>query len=373
MCYQDQTEILEHKTYYYPQKFELENGKTLPEFELVYHTWGTFDPQKNNVVWICHALTGNADPSDWWKGLVGENDLFNPKDYFIICANVLGSPYGSTSPLSINPETQQKYYTEFPAVTIRDMVRAFDLLREELGIERIYMGLGGSLGGQQVVEWAIMQPDIFDNLVLMATNAQHSPWGIAFNETQRMAIYADPTWNEHRDDAGQAGLEAARATALLSYRTYEMYELAQKEQTHEKLADYKASSYQRYQGLKLVNRFNVHCYLTLANAMDSHNVARGRGSIQNALRQVKARTQVIGVTTDMLFPIPEQRTLTEHIPNARLVEIHSRYGHDGFLVETPSLTDVIGKFMEDYVPLAFVRSNDHKVVVDYSKPKIPQK
>ncbi len=358
---------MEHHIYKHHEKFRLENGAYLPELQIAYCTWGTFNPQKNNVVWICHALTGNAEPSDWWAGLVGEHDLFNPTDYFIICANVLGSPYGSTNPLSINPETGKKYYTDFPDITIRDVINAFDLVRQDLGIQKIYMGIGGSLGGQQAIEWAISQADIFENLVLLATNAQHSPWGIAFNETQRMAIFADPTWSEHRDDAGQAGLKAARATALLSYRTYRMYELSQTEDTHEKFDDFKASSYQRYQGIKLANRFNVFSYLTLSKMMDSHNVARGRGSIENALQQVKARTQVIGITTDILFPIPEQRILTQYISNARLVEIHSRYGHDGFLVETPSLTDVIGKFMADYVPLAFVRSNDHKVIVDYTE------
>lgn len=358
---------MEHHVYKYSQKFQLENGAYLPQMQIAYCTWGTYDPAKNNVVWICHALTGNAEPSDWWAGLIGENDLFNPEDYFIVCANVLGSPYGSTNPLSINPETGEKYYADFPDITIRDVVRAFDLVRQDLGIEKIYISLGGSLGGQQAVEWAILQPEVFENLVLLATNAQHSPWGIAFNETQRMAIFADSTWNERRDDAGQAGLKAARATALLSYRTYRMYELSQTESTTEKLDDFKASSYQQYQGLKLANRFDVFSYLTLSKMMDSHNVARGRESIEKALAQVKARTQVIGITTDILFPIPEQRILTQCIPNARLVEIHSRYGHDGFLVETPSLTNVIGKFMEDYVPLAFVRSNDHKVVVNYAE------
>lgn len=354
-------------TYKYPNKFQLENGSYLPEIEIAYCTWGTFDPKKNNVVWVFHALTGNANPTDWWRGLVGKHDLFNPKDYFIICSNVLGSPYGSTNPLSINPKTGKKYYTDFPNITIRDVVRAFDLLRQHLGIHNVYMSIGGSLGGQQAVEWAILQPDVFENMVLLATNAQHSPWGIAFNETQRMAIYADTTWNEHRDDAGKNGLKAARAIALLSYRTYQMYAISQTEDSNNKLDDFKASSYQNYQGVKLMNRFDVFSYLTLSKMMDSHNVARDRGSIKNALQQIQARTQVIGITTDTLFPISEQRILTEYIPNARLVEIHSRYGHDGFLVETPSLTNIIQKFMEDYLPLAFTRSNDHKIVVNYKE------
>lgn len=324
--------------------FVLENGATLPELQIAYHTYGKLNATKSNVVWICHALTANADVADWWKGLVGEGFLINPAEHFIVCANILGSCYGTSSPTTHNIITNETYFVDFPQVTVKDMVKAHDLLRQSLGIEQIETCIGGSMGGQQALEWAILQPDLFKKLILLATNARHSPWGIAFNESQRMAIYADSTWNERRQDAGQAGLSAARSIALLSYRNYGTYLNRQSEETNEKTGDYKASSYQNYQGLKLVRRFNVLSYLILSKAMDSHNVGRGQVSIENALAQIKAKTLVIGITSDMLFPPSEQQFLAKHIPNAQYIEIDSPYGHDGFLVETTKLTEVLKKF-----------------------------
>ncbi len=257
------------KFFHYRKPFELEGGAILPELQIAYHTYGTLNEAKDNVVWVCHALTANADVADWWNGLVGEGFLIDPKEHFIVCANMLGSCYGSSSPTTHNLITNETYYIDFPQVSVKDMVKAHDLLRQELGIEEISVCIGGSMGGQQVLEWAILQPEIFKKLVLLATNAKHSPWGIAFNESQRLAIYADSTWNELRQDAGQAGLCAARSIALLSYRNYGTYVNRQSEETNEKTDDFKASSYQRYQGVKLVRRFNVLSYLILSKAMDS--------------------------------------------------------------------------------------------------------
>jgi homoserine O-acetyltransferase len=203
------------------------------------------------------------------------------------------------------------------------------------------------MGGQQAMEWAILQPNLFKKLVLLATNAQHSPWGIAFNESQRLAIYADSSWSERRHDAGQAGLSAARSIALLSYRNYQTYQSRQSEDTDEKIDDFKASSYQRYQGLKLVRRFNVLSYLILSKAMDSHNVGRGRESREKALNQIRAKTLVIGITSDILFPPSEQQFLARHIPDAQYIEIDSPYGHDGFLVETEKISAILKDFLHD--------------------------
>lgn len=336
------------KFFHHRKPFELESGAVLPELQIAYHTYGTLNEAKNNVVWICHALTANADVADWWNGLVGENFLIDPAKNFIVCANMLGSCYGSSSPTTHNLITNETYYIDFPQVSVKDMVRAHDLLRQELGIDEIGVCIGGSMGGQQALEWAILQPKIFQKLILLATNAKHSPWGIAFNESQRLAIYADPTWNERRQDAGQAGLCAARSIALLSYRNYGTYVNRQSEETNEKTDDFKASSYQRYQGIKLVRRFNVLSYLILSKAMDSHNVGRGRATVEEALRTIKAKTLVIGITSDILFPPSEQEFLAKHIPNAQYIEIDSPYGHDGFLVETEKITEVLKEFLESY-------------------------
>ncbi|WP_129715056.1 homoserine O-acetyltransferase [Pedobacter sp. SYP-B3415] len=335
------------QTYTHPKLFKLENGKKLRKLQLAYQTYGKLNANKDNVIWVCHALTANADVFDWWEGLFGENALFNPKEHFIICANVLGSHYGTTSPLSINPVTGQPYYLSFPAISIRDMAGAHKVLADSLGIGTIKLLIGGSLGGQQALEWSITEPARIENLVLVATNAAHSPWGIAFNESQRLAITTDRTFFANKPDGGSKGLKAARSIALLSYRTYAAYNATQVESVNEKTDHFRASSYQNYQGEKLVNRFNAYSYWYLSKAMDSHNVGRGRDSIAAALKLVRANTLVIGIENDFLFPVTEQQYLAEHIDGARFAVIHSDYGHDGFLIETDTLTNLIGNFIRE--------------------------
>lgn len=327
----------------YNNEFQLESGKKLPEFQLGFTTLGKLNDAKDNVIWITHALTANSIPEEWWNGLVGKGKFFNPQNHFIVCANVLGSPYGSTNPLSVNPQTGNKYYHNFPTFTIRDIVNAFELLRKYLGITKINTLVGGSLGGQQALEWAIQQPELVENLFLIATNAQHSPWGIAFNESQRLAIKADRTWFSYNDDAGLKGLKAARAIALLSYRNYNTYQLSQ-EDLEEKTDDFNAASYQNYQGEKLTNRFNAFSYWQLSKAMDSHNVGRNRGGIAAALNQIKANTLVVAISSDVLFPVSESTTLQQHIKNSELEIIDSIYGHDGFLIETQQLATLFENF-----------------------------
>ncbi|AOM80408.1 homoserine O-acetyltransferase family protein [Pedobacter steynii] len=334
-------------TYTHTKTFKLESGKKLRKIELAYQTYGKLNAKKDNVIWACHALTANSDVLDWWKGLFGNNDLFNPEEHFIICANVLGSHYGSTNPLSINPVTGLAYYLSFPEFTIRDLVSAHRLLAEHLGIKDIKVLIGGSLGGQQALEWAITDGSAIENLILVATNAVHSPWGIAFNESQRLAISTDRSFFAQKPDGGLKGLKTARSIALLSYRTYDAYTDTQLESVNDKTGSFRASSYQNYQGEKLCKRFNAYSYWYLSKAMDSHNVGRGRKSVTEALATVKSNTLVIGVENDVLFPISEQEFLSKHIPDAAFHSIKSAYGHDGFLIETDILTNVIGNFLKE--------------------------
>jgi len=331
------------KTYQYNEFFQLESGEYLPEFELEYTTLGELNKERNNVVWITHALTANANPSEWWAGLVGNGKFFNPEKHFIICVNVLGSCYGSTGPLSKNPIAGNKYYHNFPDVTIRDIVNSFDLLRTHLKIAKIDTLLGGSLGGQQALEWAIKQPDLIENLILIATNAQHSPWGIAFNESQRLAIKTDSSWLSHADDAGLKGLKTARSIALLSYRNYQTYQRTQADEAETK-SSFKAASYQNYQGEKLVERFNAFSYYHLSKTMDGHNVGRGRGGVKKALKQIKAKTLVVAISSDILFPVSESLTLVAGIEDCKIEVIDSLYGHDGFLIETDLLEETFENF-----------------------------
>lgn len=330
------------KYFKYEQPFELEIGSFLPEITVAYTTLGKLNAAKSNVIWVCHALTGSADVAEWWSGLVGEGKLFDPEEHFIVCANVLGSHYGSTCALSENPKTKSPYFHDFPFISIRDIVKSFKLLCNHLDISSINTCIGGSLGGQQAVEMAIMYPDLIENLILIATNAQFSPWGIAFNETQRMAIAADPTWENNNEFAGKDGLKIARAVALLSYRNYQTYSITQQRSNEPLDRTFRAATYQHYQGEKLVSRFNAFSYWTLTCIMDSHDVGRGRGGeVKEVLQNIKAKTLVLGIESDVLFPINEQQFLAKHIPNARLEIIDSLYGHDGFLIENQLLTKVI--------------------------------
>lgn len=333
-------------SYIHKKPFTLESGKKIKDLEIKYHTYGTLNAKKDNVVWICHALTGNSDVFDWWRGLFGENRLFNPKDHFIVCANILGSPYGTTNPLSINKATGLPYFLSFPEFTIRDMAAAHQLLADYLNLKDIDLLIGGSIGGQQAMEWAISEPKRIKKLVLISTNAQHSSWGIAFNESQRLAISSDRTFYSNSANGGSKGLKVARSIALLSYRTYGTYVSTQVEVNSDKTSDFKAASYQNYQGEKLVKRFNAYSYWYLTKAMDSHNVGRKRNSIDDALKQIQAKTLVIGIENDVLFPIGEQIFLAEKIKNARFFNLDSFYGHDGFLIDTEILTQEIGNFIK---------------------------
>jgi len=329
--------------YHYQDLFQLESGAELPELTIYYETFGDFIPGKSKVVWVCHALTANANVFEWWPGLFGEHDLFNPKDYFIVSINNLGSCYGSTGPLSKNPETNESYFHSFPEITIKDMAAVHELLRQHLNIEKIHLVIGGSQGGQQAMEWAIEKSAIFENLILIATNAVHSPWGIAFNETQRMAIESDASWKENNEQAGIEGMKTARAIALISYRNYHTYQVFQDGLNDSGIA--RSVTYQRYQGEKLAQRFNAFSYWFLSKAMDSHDVGRKRSSVEDALKQIKARTLVISISSDLLFPPSEQQFLASNIPNAVYEEINSAYGHDGFLVESKQLSKIIKKII----------------------------
>ncbi|RAU82594.1 homoserine O-acetyltransferase MetX [Pontibacter arcticus] len=343
----------EHFVFHYQQALQLESGEQLPGFQLAYTTYGTPNQDNSNVIWVCHALTGSSDFTEWWGGLFGEGKLFDPENWFIVCANTLGGCYGSTGPLSINPNTLKPYFHTFPQLTNRDVVAAFDLLRVHLGIGQIHTLIGGSLGGQQALEWAIYRPEVMQRLVHVASNARHSAWGIAFNETQRMAIRQDPSWELPTADAGMQGLKTARAIAMLSYRHYKSYDATQQEPGCDKTDNYNASSYQVYQGEKLSGRFNAYTYWLLSKAMDSHHIGRGRGSVAIALQKLKARTLFVGVDTDLLFPVQEQRALHEQVSGSAFSLLHSDYGHDGFLVEEAQLAAAIQKFYEQELKPAF--------------------
>lgn len=338
-------------TYNYPHEFPLERGSSLPGLQIAYHTYGTLNKKRDNVIWVCHALTANSDVADWWPNTVVADGFLDPSRYFIVCANFLGSCYGSTGPLSVNPSTGEPWYDKFPKLTIRDQVNAHILLADHLGISSIFSLIGSSVGGFQAFEWAVMQPERFKSMVLIATAPIASPWTIAIDETQRMTIFADKSYGEKRADAAQSGLAAARAIGLLTYRGSKGYNLTQADHHtrhgHIPEETHRACSYQRHQGKKLINRFDAYSYVAILDAFDTHHIGRGRGSLDEALAAITMPVLSIAITTDIIFTPPEIKDFTSRMPNAIYREIDSEFAHDGFLVEHLLLNSLINDFFKN--------------------------
>lgn len=320
--------------------FNLELGYIFPDgITIAYHTYGELNETKSNVIWVCHALTANSRVDDWWSGLFGEDKTLDPTKHFIVCANVLGSCYGSTGARSLNPSSDEPYGMYWPLVTVRDWVRAHERLRLHLGIEGIQLCIGGSCGGHQVLEFACLIPDKIKHVGLLVTSARESAWAIAGHEAQRQAMLADQTLSENNNDSGAAGMRAARGMALLGYRTIEAYIDTQTD-LDDVMEDHRASSYIQHQGEKLVNRFYAHCYWHLIRTLDTHHLGRGRGGIQKALQELNMKATIIAIDSDRLIPVSQQIILAEHMSNATLHILNSPYGHDGFLIETDQINNI---------------------------------
>jgi homoserine O-acetyltransferase len=329
-----------------PGEHALELGGRLPGLRIAYRTWGTLAPDGANAVVVCHALTGSADADLWWTRLFGPGRSLDPERDFVVCSNILGSCYGTTGPAEIDPATGAPWHGTFPAITIRDMVRVQRILVDALGVKKVRMVVGGSLGGMQVLEWALLYPDLVESAVFIASTARHSAWCIGLSEAQRQAIYADPRWRDGRYDAADppaAGLSVARMMAMLSYRSQPSFELrfARRAQTEDLFA---VESYLRYQGQQLVDRFDPATYVTLTKAMDTHDVSRGRGDFEEVLRSLRQPTLVVSIDSDVLYWPWEQREVATLAPAARLAVMDSPHGHDAFLIDVDRLDDMICDF-----------------------------
>ncbi|GMQ23875.1 homoserine O-acetyltransferase [Algoriphagus sp. oki45] len=334
--------MIDH-TFHSDEPLVLESGQVFQSYDLAYTTYGQLNENKTNVIWVVHALTGNSHAAEWWEGLIGEGKFFDPSEYFIICANLLGSNYGSTNPLSINSETGNAYFYDFPQLTPRDLAASLEKLRIHLQLDQIHTLIGGSLGGQVALEWAVELGVKLKNAVILASTAKTSPWVIGFNEAQRMAIESDSTWGSKTSDSGKKGLEAARAIAMLSYRHPSDLKKKQSD-SEEKLDGFRAASYLRYQGQKLANRFNALSYWTLTKAMDSQDLGRGRRGVEDALQSIEARVLAIGVNTDWLFLPEESQFIAKKAKKGQYKEIDSSAGHDAFLIEFGQLSELLAAF-----------------------------
>ena len=327
--------------------FTFEAGDTLKSIDIAYHTSPRAYDGSEPVIWICHALTANSDCEDWWPDMVGSGKLIDTDKYFVVCVNMLGSAYGSSGPASINPETGKPWLLSFPSVTVRDMINAAILVRKHLGISHINLLIGSSIGGFQSIEWAVMEPEVFDKALFIATEPRVTPWLTASVETQRMALRADPTFLACEDiHGGEEGLKCARAQAMISYRCFSGYGLTQAEESDDTLFADRAASYQRYQGAKIIRRgFDAYSYNSVSTSVISNNVGRGRGGVAKALSRIKADTTVVSIDTDGLFPPSHIEKWAALIPGAKYLEITSNFGHDGFLLETAQLTEIISKLL----------------------------
>ncbi|MFN3337350.1 MAG: homoserine O-acetyltransferase [Thermomicrobium sp.] len=349
------------------QPFITEHGDVLPVVDIAYETWGELSPQRDNVVLICHALTGSShvaphgsdDLPGWWDPMVGPGRPIDTERFFVICANVLGSCYGSTGPRSIDPRTGRRYNLRFPLITVRDIVRTQAMLLDQLGIDRVYAVIGGSLGGMQVLEWAAMYPERVERIVPIAVGGRFSDQGIAYNEVQRRAIMLDPDWQNGEYEDGQGprlGLAIARMLGMITYQSDELMSARFQRRTEarytawpEFLGRYDVEGYLHYQGDKLVRRFDANSYLYLTRAMDSHDLGRGRGGYHAGLALIRARTLCIGIRSDILFWPSQVRGLADDLRalgvDARYWELDSPNGHDAFLKDFDQIGPVIADFL----------------------------
>lgn len=326
-------------------QFTFSDGSTFGEVPVAYQTWGTLSPTGDNCVVVCHALTGNTDVPGWWGELLGAGRALDPERDFVVCANVLGSPYGSFSPLTRNSRTGEPFASGFPVPTIRDTVNLHRALLEQLGVTRVKFCIGGSMGGMHALEWAF-HDDFVGALVPIAVGGRHSAWCIAWSEAQRQAIYGDPLWNQgnYPDHAPpHLGLAIARMIAMCTYRSYESFDdrFGRTIGRDSEGEQYAIEGYLHYQGARLVDRFDANCYVRLTQSMDTHDIAENRGEYFDILSKIRQPCLAIGISSDILYPLSEQRELTEHMPNAELAVLDAPMGHDSFLIERVRLNEIV--------------------------------
>lgn len=328
------------------QPFQLISGGSLQPVTLHYAVYGKLNERRDNAILVCHALSGSARAADWWAQLFQSPDnpegVFDLERDFVVCSNLIGSCYGSTGPATINPATGRSFGRDFPLVTVRDWVRAQALLLDHLRIERLRAVVGASIGGMQAMQWAIDFPHRVARCVAIGA-APLTAMGLALNHLQRQAIFNDPV----------TGLATARAIAMLSYKSAELFEerYARRpnrngEDPMRSLAErYDIGGYLDYQGEIFTRRFDPNSYLVITKAMDNFHPANGYESEAAALARIQAKMLMIGISSDWLFPPAEVRSLTERMQaagvNAEYAEIISDHGHDGFLAEPHSLLPLI--------------------------------
>ncbi|QDT34871.1 homoserine O-acetyltransferase MetX [Thalassoglobus polymorphus] len=357
-----------------PSPLVLESGETLGPITVAYQTYGTLSPRKDNVIYICHALTGDAHVAGrhnekerkpgWWNGFIGPGKAIDTNRYFVVCSNILGGCQGTTGPSSENPQTGKPYGPDFPFITIRDIVNVHNALLDHLGIENVLAVVGGSLGGMQVLEWVVNRPERVGAAIVLASGPKLNAQGIAFNAVGRRAIYSDPLfqdgWYYGEEEKPHFGLALARMVAHITYLSEQSIELkfGRKLQNGDEFGfdlksetEFQIESYLHYQGNRFVERFDANSYLTLTRAMDYFDLGEAYGSIADAFSRVQSRFLVISYDTDWLYPTPQSKEIVRALVDAKrhvtFKELKSAYGHDAFLIdqELPKLGSLVSPFL----------------------------
>ena len=358
------------------RRFALDAGATLTDVDVAYETWGSLDADGSNAILLCHAWTGDshaAGPAGrghpepgWWDAMVGPGKPIDTDRHLVVCANVLGGCQGSTGPASPHPDDGRPYGSRFPVVTIRDMVRAQSRLADHLGVERWLAVIGGSMGGMQAIEWAVMYPRRVRSLVAVATCMQATAQQIAWGGIGRQAIRLDPRWRggDYYDaepgDGPAEGLAIARQIAQVTFRSDNVFtdrfgrDFSGRAEAGDILGmwqQYEVERYLRHHGDKIVRRFDANSYLAIGKAMDLHDVARGRGSLERAMARVQVPTMAVGIWSDMLYPAYQQRQLRDAVAAggapATYHEIDSPHGHDAFLIDGDQIAEALEAFLGD--------------------------
>ena len=329
----------------------LESGEVLPNITIAYQTWGVLNATRDNAILVNHALTGWSDVPGWWPSMVGPGKPLDSDKYFIICPNVIGGCQGSTGPSSIAPDGK-RWGSRFPVLTIRDMVEAELKVTDLLGIKSYLLAVGPSLGGMRSLEWAIDHPDRVKAICTIGSSAVATGDQIGGASIQIRAIKSDPHFNSgdyYEQDVGPTeGMGIARRIAHLTYRTEsEMDVRFGRELQGDETGRYAVESYLDHQAVKLSKRFDANTYIVLTEAMNSHDVGRGRGGVAAALAGIKVPVSVVSIDTDRLFPPRLQEEIVELTPTARPLEvISSPFGHDGFLIEVETMGELLRKALE---------------------------
>lgn len=359
--------VVREQSAYFPTGIRLDSGRLLAPITLVYETYGNLNADSSNAILVEHAWTGDAHLAGkrteedtkpgWWDPIVGPGRLLDTDRYFVICSNVIGSCYGSTGPASINPRTGRRYNLSFPVITIRDMVRAQELLISSLGIRKLLCVIGGSMGGMQALEWGTQYPERVASIIPLATTPRPSPQAISLNAVARWAIYNDPAWKkgEYKQNP-RDGLALARGIGHITFLSDEsMWQkfdrrFSARDGLFDLFGQFEVERYLTYNGTNFVNRFDANCFLYLAKALDLYDLAWGYSSLTEALGRIQCPVQLFAFSSDWLYPpyqTEEMATILKQL--GKDVEYHliqSAYGHDAFLLEYETFDPLVRRLLE---------------------------